>query len=352
MRSPPRSYRLPLALALALTLTSGCQKGEKNFDISRLALPETSTSEGSRDDVRALYSGHSLSEGLISVVEQIASSHGEHFWAQEHNRPGSTAKERLHAEWPPAVRTAAALDALLVTERHDLLYTLLFEDTLPSLLAIHARLEPASPNVQLLLYHSWLEIDFDAPEQFVDYERHALVLWECTVSAFNRERLASKRPANAQVLPAGWALAALVEHVKEGALPELSLDPNAGVRMLFRDNVHPSAVGRYYLGALNYSFLFRKTPEGTPAPPGLRPKLARKLQQFAWQQALAYAPRAKAAGMRRAELCRDYAAQVMTKRFVDHPRDGEATLALRRWKQRYDFRSAFSDPNASNNPFR
>lgn len=335
-----------------LALLLGCFNGEDAFDVNRLEVQGTQTLPTARSSARVFYSGHSLSEGLPDIVRNIAQSRGDRFIATEHNFPGSTIRERASAPWPRQSVLDEEYDTLVVTERHDLLYTLLFENTLPSLLELQKRVAAGRAAPVTFLYQSWLEIDLDAPQHFVDFERHALVVWECTASALNRRLPGDRQSGLTLVLPGGWALAELVEQISKGRIVGLRGSLSDNLRRVFGDSVHLTALGRYYMGALHYAFLFYKSPVGTLPPMGLSKSLARDLQQLAWQMSQKYSRISEASARREASVCRDYAVQVMANRFTSHPRDGARAGVLRRWKQTYDLQRSYSDASSAANPFR
>lgn len=356
---------------------------EAPFDPARLELSSTRLPEPSRlpGTVRAFYSGHSLSDGIPAEVQSIAQSRGRNLDYQFQSIPGSLIRQRTKGENPDAPdwpgfsagknlggsglnveaelqRRPAhgpnpdAYDALVVTERHDLPYAIYHERTIEYLRLLHNRLIEGNAQAQDYLYHSWLEIDLDAPEHFVTYERTALPLWECVASAVNRGLEADGRRDRVRVLPGATALADLVEQLARGTLPGASgATARERIQPLFTDRVHLTPLGRYFIGAVHYAALFRQSPEGSPAPAGVSPELARELQRIAWQHVSAYEPRADAAAQRSAAVCTDYAVQVMCPAFAAHPRDESSVSIISSLKQNWLCRRGFA-PEGGSPPFR
>jgi hypothetical protein len=266
------------------------------------------------------------------------------------NRDGSglnvEAELRRHPAHGP---NPLAYDVLVVTERHDLPYAVYAEHTVRYLRVLQDRLMEGNPDARTLLYHSWLEIDLDAPEKFVEYERKALPLWECVASSANRGLAADGRRDRITVLPGATALAELVERLARGELPGASgATPRERVQSLFADSVHLSPLGRYFIGLVHYAALFGQSPEGSAAPAGVSPELASGLQRLAWQHVSAYAPRADAAAERSAAVCTDYATHVMCPAFAKHTRGQSSVNVISSLKQNWQCRQGFSTPGEGN----
>lgn len=356
----PRRKRVTQWLALVLGASVFAGLGwlwsivGAGFERDRLALGgPVAAPEASRSAQRAFYSGHSLSDHVPEGVAAIAEQFGGTLSFDVQSLVGSTVAERLL----PANLDALGLpghgyDFFVVTERHDLPYLLRHEDTVPNLERLHERVRAGSPNAQTLLYHVWLEIDVNAPERFIQYERDALVLWECTASAVNRRLQRAGRTERMRVLPGATALAALVERVTQGGLPELpGASTRERVQALFEDQVHPSALGRYFMSLVHYAALFGQSAVGAPAPSGIPAALGQSLQELAWEHVSAYRTRAAAAAQRDLDDCSEYARAVMCPVFAAHRREGEPVSAPRRWKERFTCQWDFAG-SAPANPFR
>ena len=138
-----------------------------------------------RDHVRAFYSGHSLSEGVPEVVEQIARSLGHRLDFEVQVLGYSLLRQRTKGEVPSASewpgyraghnRESAGLnvaeelrqprrlapgekyDVLVVTERHDLPAIARKERTAFYLTDMAKHLLTGNPDAEVLLYHTWLQ---------------------------------------------------------------------------------------------------------------------------------------------------------------------------------------------------
>jgi hypothetical protein len=80
---------------------------------------------------------------------------------------------------------------------------------------------------------------------------------------------------NALVIPAGLAFAKAIAKNPQVVL----YDP---------DKRHPSLQGTYLSAATIYAALYRKSPAGLPAAPGIDPKTAQFLQDTAWETTQEY----------------------------------------------------------------
>lgn len=312
--------------------------------------------------LRAFYSGHSLTDGLPEEVLRLSLAANRGFDYEFQSLPGSTIRERTRGGSPAVAGRAglragrnragagldvgvalrgqggaAPYDVLVVTERHDLPYVIAREGSALHLERLHALLRSGNPRGRTWLAHSWLEYEPQAWQQWVEYESQALVLWECLASAVNR-RLGGA--PSIFVLPGGAALAHLVEKVLASGLPGLPPgEPSDRAGFLFRDAVHLSEWGRFYLGAVHYAALW-----GVPAEPGegslglpLSPSggspapLARALLALSWQYVEPYLRQAAARAQRPREVCQRYAA-FMAGRFAAHGRGGPPPGWLRRFR--------------------
>jgi hypothetical protein len=248
-----------------------------------------------RDHVRAFYSGHSLSDGVPEVVEQIARSLGYRLDFETQSMGYSLLRQRTKGEEPSAsdwpgyragsnrggsgLNVAEELrrprrlasddkyDALVVTERHDLPAIARKERTAVYLTDMAKHLLAGNPDAEVLLYHTWLHLDADAPWPWIEYERAVLPMWECVASRANLDLSTRGNIPRVRVLPGGAALAELAAALWEGKVPGVAArSPGERVRLLFSDNVHMSDTGRYFLALVHYAVLFGRSPEGAAVP--------------------------------------------------------------------------------------
>lgn len=175
-------------------------------------------------------------------------------------------------------------DTLVLTERHDIASTLQWEDTVRYARHFFDRAIEGNAQTRGFVYHSWLSLsDRSDPSAWIAYEREAAPAWQCVVGRINASLAAEGRPQRMQYLPAGLALAHLVDESMKGRVAGLSGSPAAIVQQLFQDSVHPTPLGSYFLSLVNYASVYRHAPNGAWAPDGVSDALKTSLQNTAWQ---------------------------------------------------------------------
>lgn len=174
--------------------------------------------------------------------------------------------------------------ALVITERHDLVPTLIWEDTVRNARHFHDRLIDGNPQGASYLYHSWLGVrDMSNPWPWVEYERAAARTWQCVASRINKSLTREGRGDRMHYLPAGLALTDLVQQAVSGWVEGVSTgNALTTMRRLFSDDVHLTPLGSYYMSLVTYSMLHRSSPIGAWSPADVSAAQARSLQEVAW----------------------------------------------------------------------
>jgi hypothetical protein len=261
---------------------------------------------------RLFVSGHSLvDEPLPSNLELIASSLGHRLLWDRQYVVGSSIRARTRGEseagWDgyrrglnrrgegmnviaelalPAEERATPYDTLLITEQHALIDAMLGSDTARLLRHFHERLVAANPAGRTWFYEPWLDVsDKSNPQRWIAYERSASPAWQCIVARINVSLAAEGRPDRIRSVPAGAALAALVERATAGAgVPGVSAPTvRATVERVFSDDVHLTELGSYYVSLVVYAHLFGRSPVGAAHPPNVDAVAAASLQRTAWE---------------------------------------------------------------------
>jgi hypothetical protein len=275
------------------------------------------TSGSPLTSARVLISGHSLTDNpLADFMAQIAQSMGTSMLWNQQIAGGSTIRYRTRGEnssdnsFPgyangknrngfglnmvtelanPQTLGGERYDTLLLTERYDLGTVLLSDDTVRYARHYHERLIAGNARANSFLYHPWLEVDKDAPGNWINYEREAAPAWQCVAERINVSLAASNRNDRMTYLPAGLALADLVEQATSSNVPGVS---SGSVRQtldqLFYDNVHLTGRGSYYIALVSYASIYRRSPVGAWAPADINADQARLLQEIAWQSVRKY----------------------------------------------------------------
>jgi len=334
-----------------------------------------------RNEIRAFYSGHSLSDGVPEAVEQIATSLGHRLDFETQSIGYSLLRQRTKGEvasateWPgyragqnrrgTGLNVAEELrqprrlppggkyDVLVVTERHDLPSIAREERTAFYLTDMARHLLAGNPDAEVLFYHTWLNLDPDAPWSWINYERAVSPMWECIASRANLDLPARGNTPRIRVLPGAVALAELTAALWEGKVPGVKgTNPGERVRLLFSDNVHMSDAGRYFIALVHYAILFGRKPEGAAIPTSLAPETGRYMQTLAWQYVVSYGQRAKAAVRRDMATCRDLMRKEVCPAYAAFQSTGLPVLAtLKRQFNAYRCGREYANANDPENPF-
>jgi hypothetical protein len=243
-----------------------------------------------------MVSGHSLTErGIVTGLEAVARSQGASLVWNEQNILGSPIRARARgltlddpafpgysrgrnrtttnmnvvAEFlSPQTTGGRRYDTLVLAERHDIVNTLIWEDTVRYARHYQDRLVAGNAAAKGYLYHAWLGInDKNDPWAWVRYERSVARAWQCAAARVNLSLAAQGRSDRMHYLPAGVALADLVDQAARGSVAGISAGSAAAtVDRLFTDALHLSPLGDYYLSLVTYASLYRRSPVGAWVP--------------------------------------------------------------------------------------
>ncbi|MDC3954824.1 hypothetical protein [Polyangium jinanense] len=324
-----------------------------------------------RASARMFLSGHSLTDNpLPDHVLTIAQSLGKDFNFNEQIGIGSPIRVRTKGgsfdapDWPgystgknregsdmnvieellspKTLGPGELYDTLVITERHDILGTIWWEDTFGFLRHYHDRLIDGNPAGHTLFYHSWLDVDKNAPKTWIDHEKNALYAWECVASKVNLSLAAEGRTDRVEALPAGAALVDLVEHILNDEVQGITGTTSQKLDMIFSDNVHMTPLGAYYLALVTYASIFRASPVGAAVPAEINAEPAADMQKIAWDFVRAYYSQ-PTPGEHTMEECRTFISQNVCATFW--------TL-LNEPGQVAPCQADFANANAEQNPFR
>jgi hypothetical protein len=269
------------------------------------------------------------------------------------NRGGAGLNVAEELRQPQRLAPGDKYDALVVTERHDLPAIARKERTAVYLTDMAKHLLAGNPDAEVLLYHTWLHLDPDAPWPWIDYERAVLPMWECVASRANLDLSSRGNIPRVRVLPGGAALAELVAALWDGKVPGVAAkSPGERVRFLFSDNVHMSDAGRYFLALVHYAVLFGRSPEGAAVPSPIAPETGRHMQTLAWQYVDSYGQRANVVARRDMAACRDLMQNEICPAYAAFQTQGPPVLAkLKRQFNAYRCARDYTDANDPGNPF-
>lgn len=264
-----------------------------------------------RDKARVIFSGHSLTDPAVPVVQAIARSQNKDLISIYQSIPGSPIRVRtrgMHPSdsnpWegytkgvrgginlidelrnPSKLAPGERYDLLVITERHNILNAMEWESTISLLRHFHELLVANNPSAATYFYQSWLDINKSEPSIWIEYEKEALVAWECIANKINQS-LQDK--SKIRMIPTGWALAHLVEAALAGNIAGLNGSPKTILDSIFKDNVHTMPLGDLFVGAFTYSIIFGQSPEGTRPVKGVNGKSMKAILKMAWDLAQRY----------------------------------------------------------------
>jgi hypothetical protein len=327
---------------------------------------------GMRNRARVFYSGHSLLDSPIPEhVQELAASLGSDLnfnlqnivgspirvrtrgengsasgfpgYSQGKNRTGMNMNVVQELRAPRTIGAGERYDTLVITERHDILSVIEWENTVGYLRHYHDRLIEGNPQGSTLFYHTWLDIDKNAPAAWIAHEKAALGAWECVSSKINLTLEAAGRPDRVRTLPGGAALVDLVEKIVAGQVRGLpGANTAARLNAIFDDDVHLTPTGSYYMAAVLYSAIFLKSPVGGRVPSGVPAEAAADFQRIAWTYVSNYYARPRP-GERTMDECRTHIVQNVCASFwrlkAEPGKVSECT-------------QTFGDARAENNPFK
>lgn len=267
-------------------------------------------------------SGHSLTDTPFpDQLAEISRATGHPASMSVQNASGSSIKDRrpafdVTAHGWAAIDENQRPDTMIITEQHTLLGNLVWNDTVSELRHAHDALIDAVPTARTFLFASWLGVDDQAsPLRWIAYERAAAPVWQCVAARVNLSLQGEGRLDRIQMLPAASALAWLVEqliarrtvHGHRVALDEI-----------FRDDVHLTPAGSYYVALISYSSLHGRPPQPAWRPADITSALAEDLETLASQFMVRYRARPAQVDM---ERCRAYIAGTFVPIYLAYQRD-------------------------------
>ncbi|MBO9623894.1 MAG: hypothetical protein J7500_14390 [Sphingomonas sp.] len=287
--------RFLAAIALPLAVTSSMPE-RTNGAVERL---EAATPVAGL--LRVFVSGHSLTDHPFpDYLSAIGGGEARAEWNMQHLF-GSSIRDRSKGQAGDGFRSGVdrygqridvlrefetavpAYDTLVLAERHTLLDSLVWEDTIGSVLDYEARFHLASPGGRAFLLSSWLDLDQrDDPSRWIHYEQRAAGAWRCTASQINRSLASQGAERRVTLIPVAEGLAALVAAGVSGGLPPFRNGDASGiVETLFADQVHLTPAGSYYAALLAYGVMHRELPPQIPVPGEIESRVGQALQHFA-----------------------------------------------------------------------
>lgn len=276
---------------------------------------------GERSSANILFSGHSLMDNPIpDWTVAIAAARGDSVgWEQQivigspiatrtkgdgaapgsppwngyekgKNKEGQSRTTSLLGELasPTRLGDGESYDTLIITERHDPLDTIEWENTVGFLRHYHDRITDHSDEGRTLFYQVWPDIDKANPGAWIDYVRLELAVWECIAEKANLSLEAESRTKSVAVIPGAVVLARFLEEAFAGNIPGVSGSEQEILDDVFSDNVHLAALGQYVIASALYSAAYGKSPAGAHAGSGLGADTMEAIEALAWDEVSGY----------------------------------------------------------------
>jgi hypothetical protein len=213
------------------------------------------------------------------------------------NRDGVQNMDILQELRQPSTITGL-YNTLIIGERHDSLGSLRWENTLYSLRHYAETFHAANVNGRVYFYDTWQYINAGSSltqarvNQWITFTRAQLQCWECIASRQNYELQQQGRSDRYSTLPAGGALARLVELATAGSVAGISGTLSQIILTIFDNEpelVHLTPLGHYFIACVMYASVYKRSPVGaTYMPSGVNATQRASLQQVAWDYVRTY----------------------------------------------------------------
>jgi len=189
---------------------------------------------------------------------------------------------------PQTLGSNELYDTLIITERHDIIDTIIYEYTNSLLHHFHDRLLAGNQNGQTYLYHSWWFMDFNDIQEWIDHEKLTAKSWECVAEKVNLTLESQGKPRAIHHAPAATALTTLVEKILADEVPGFTGTDVQKMDLLFADDVHLNDEGVFYMAAVSYASILNSSPVGADIPVGIANNTGQALLQIAWEAVSQY----------------------------------------------------------------
>lgn len=255
------------------------------------------------DEAHVMFIGHSLVNfHMPAMLADVAHSLGvqhehaahiqdgaplKHNWERHEQARGTDARKAL-----PTGR----YDVVVLTEAVDLDDMIRWMEPAEYGGRFYRLAVEANPDVRVFLYETWHDrnlvrrgpLGCSRGGDWRAYLDDDLGKWEGIADDIAR----AHRGPPVAVVPGGQAMARLVDEIRAGQVPGIDNE-----RSLFSDTVHLSPLGNYFIALVQFSTIYRRSPEGATAAPRdaegrvheVPVSSARALQRIAWDVVRGYA---------------------------------------------------------------
>jgi hypothetical protein len=189
---------------------------------------------------------------------------------------------------PTTLGVGELYDSLIITERHDILDTSMWELSNSLLRHFHNRALTGNPAAKTYLYHSWWNMDFNNIQEWIDHQALEVKAYECVAEKVNLTLENDSLPRAVENIPTALALANLVESILNDEVPGFIGTDIEKMDLLFNDNVHLNTEAIFFMAAVTYASLLGNSPEGITIPAEIATDTGIALLQIAWQSVSDY----------------------------------------------------------------
>jgi len=315
----------------------GCSESERNGANPAMsdkgALDRPNLLGTPREEARIFFSGHSLMDRpLPDFVEKVAASLSTPAQWNRQYVVGSSIQRRTRGldpnvqDWrgylegynregegldviaelrAPRTIEAPSYDVFVITEEHTMLEAMISGGTIRHLRHFHDRFIEGNAAGTTFFYESWFGVDDKTdPRRWIAYERAASPIWQCMATRINESLENEGRSDRLMSLPAGAALAELIERATQGDGLDSITRANVfdTVDSIIGDDVHLHPLGIYYMSLVTYASVYQRSPVGAWHPEMVTPAQAATLQRFAWDYVSRYYERYRPLTL---EMCRE-----------------------------------------------
>lgn len=225
------------------------------FDAGRTIEPPP---VGARSEASVFFIGHSLiNHDMPAMLAGLAASAGVTHDYDSHIGNGAslswiwnnpTTGEGLN---PRTALPTGSYDTIVMTEAIPLADQMQYNDTDGYAGNFYDLAMTGDSSAQTYFYETWHSLDgaYDWRARLTSDR----ALWESVIDQVN----AAKSGPDMLLIPAGTAMARLVDRIESGGVPGMS-----SRRDLFLDDIHLNDVGNYFIACVQFAAIYRRSPVG------------------------------------------------------------------------------------------
>ncbi|AKF09437.1 hypothetical protein [Sandaracinus amylolyticus] len=238
-------------------------------------------------EANVMFVGHSLiGWGMPPILGALADDADRtHAWSMQLGI-GANLQWQWDRGAPEGVNARETLptgrfDVLVVTEAIPLETQIEFANSVQYAGNYYDLAQQSRPGTRVYLYETWHQVTLPDFRARLTSDR---ALWEQIVDGVN----ATRSGPDMRMIPAGTALARLVDRITAGQVPGYD-----SAQDLFVDDIHPTPALFYFVACVHFATIYRMSPVGlserivdrygAPVQGGPSAEVARIMQTIAWE---------------------------------------------------------------------